>query len=163
MIRHVTGDLFQSDEIDVIAHQVNCRGVMGSGVARQVRQLFPLAFTLYKEQCDYHNQFGPNLLGRNQYVNAELRGRKIIVANMFAQLDYGYDGKQYTSYDALRSCLRSLGAYARKRAAKIGLPYRIACDRGGADWDIVYGMICEELHDCEVTLFELSAKEGGLT
>lgn len=40
MIKHIKGDIFQSSA-DVILHQVNCQGVMGSGVAKQVREKYP--------------------------------------------------------------------------------------------------------------------------
>ena len=33
----VKGNLLEAD-VDVIMHQVNCKGVMGAGVARQIRQ-----------------------------------------------------------------------------------------------------------------------------
>lgn len=36
MIKHEIGDMFASDA-NVFVHQVNCKGVMGSGVAKQVR------------------------------------------------------------------------------------------------------------------------------
>lgn len=49
-IRIVNGDIFQSDA-DVIVHQVNCQGVMGSGVARQVREKYPYVFQKYQELC----------------------------------------------------------------------------------------------------------------
>lgn len=48
MIRIVDGDLFAARDVDIIAHQVNCQGVMGSGVALQVRKLFPDVFDGYK-------------------------------------------------------------------------------------------------------------------
>ncbi len=36
MIKHVDEDLLQV-QADVIAHQVNCQGVMGAGIAKQIR------------------------------------------------------------------------------------------------------------------------------
>ena len=37
-------------QTDVIAHQVNCQGVMGSGVAKQIKEKWPDVF----KQYDYH-------------------------------------------------------------------------------------------------------------
>lgn len=48
MIQHKIGDLFESDA-DIIAHHVNCRGVMGSGVAKPVRFLFTETYHEYKK------------------------------------------------------------------------------------------------------------------
>lgn len=37
MIKIIQGDLLEAKE-NIIAHQVNCKGVMGSGVAKQIKQ-----------------------------------------------------------------------------------------------------------------------------
>lgn len=41
MIKVINGDLFTS-KANFIVHQVNCQGVMGSGVAAQVAENFPM-------------------------------------------------------------------------------------------------------------------------
>ena len=40
MIHYVKGNLLDSD-CDYICHQVNCQGVMGSGIAKQIRERWP--------------------------------------------------------------------------------------------------------------------------
>ena len=40
------GNVFDSDA-DIICHQVNCQGVMGSGVAKEVRERFPNVYEQY--------------------------------------------------------------------------------------------------------------------
>lgn len=47
MLKHIKGDIFESGA-QVILHQVNCQGVMGSGVAKQVREKYPIVFEYYK-------------------------------------------------------------------------------------------------------------------
>ena len=42
------GNVFDSDA-DIICHQVNCQGVMGSGVAKEVRERFPNVYEQYHE------------------------------------------------------------------------------------------------------------------
>jgi len=37
------GDVLKA-ETKVIAHQVNCKGVMGAGLAKQVKSKFPIVF-----------------------------------------------------------------------------------------------------------------------
>ena len=145
----VDGDLFDA-EADVIVHQVNCQGRMGSGVAKQVREKYPKVYTEYQAACSrFENK--ADLLGQVLYVKIP-DGRT--VANMFAQLNYGYDGKLYTNYAALDSCLRSINKkFAGK---KVALPYKIGCDRGGADWGRVSNMINKRLSQCDVTLYRLT-------
>lgn len=43
MLKHIKGDIFKSNA-DAILHQVNCQGVMNSGVAKQVREKYPIVF-----------------------------------------------------------------------------------------------------------------------
>lgn len=40
------GNVFDSDA-DIICHQVNCQGVMGSGVAKEVRERYPEVYYAY--------------------------------------------------------------------------------------------------------------------
>jgi O-acetyl-ADP-ribose deacetylase (regulator of RNase III) len=47
MIHYVKGNLLDSN-CDYICHQVNCQGVMGSGIARQIRERYPVVYLYYK-------------------------------------------------------------------------------------------------------------------
>ena len=44
-MKHIYGDIFLSNA-DAILHQVNCQGVMGSGVAKQVREKYPIVVSI---------------------------------------------------------------------------------------------------------------------
>lgn len=148
MLKHVKGDIFTSNS-EFILHQVNCQGVMGSGVAKQVKEKFPWVYGSYKRLCDDRRASGERLLGTAHGVYID-EHRMII--NVFAQDHYGYDGKCYTNYDALRECLGKINRSCRGKT--IAIPYLMGCHRGGGDWDIVSKMINEELVDCHVTLWE---------
>ena len=52
MIKERKGDLLRSD-VAIIAHQVNCQGVMGAGVARQIRHRILTAeqYRAYQQLC----------------------------------------------------------------------------------------------------------------
>lgn len=169
MIKIIEGDLFDS-KATIIAHQVNCQGRMGSGVALQVKQKYPHVYEEYKKVCS------PNMLGEIQVVSTEkvfinlypegniLNPSNQYICNMFGQLNYGYDGKQYTSLEALEACFYKLkvviskGVVSLKRNnlknITIAMPYKIGCARGGADWDKVYKMIEEIFYDCNVELWK---------
>ena len=142
----VEGDVFESNA-DVIVHQVNCQGVMGSGVAKQVREKFPEVFKAYQKRC--RDTLTP--LGHTLFVKSE----GTVIANLFAQDKFGYDGKCYTDYEALRQCLTELSA--RCRGKVVAIPYLMACHRGGGDWDKVSKMIQEVLVDCDVTFYKYTA------
>ena len=144
-MNHVKGNIFDSGA-DFILHQVNCRGVMGSGVAKQVRENYPWVFDVYKGFC---KSLDGMCLGHAQFVEIE-DGRSVV--NLFAQYDFGYDGRCYTDYEALRKCLSSVNRIAAGRT--VAIPYLMGCHRGGGDWSVVSKMIEETLVDCEVTLYE---------
>lgn len=151
MIKKVVGDIFDCDA-DVILHQVNCQGVMGSGVAKQVKEKFPEVFNAYITLCNSYRRNDNRcvLLGYSQCVQIHNCDRYIV--NLFAQENYGYDGNCYTDYEALKECLRSVNSQFVGK--KIAIPYLMACHRGGGDWSVVSKMIEETLTDCDVTLYE---------
>ena len=133
-----SGDLFSTDA-KYICHQVNCMGKMGAGIARTIREKYPAAYEEYVRMCKYE-WIPAELLGYTQIVPS----RDKLIANLFAQERYGFDGKRYTDYDAFRRCLQSL-----KRAVPVGyqiaFPYGIGCGLGGGEWDVMYGIIEDEL------------------
>lgn len=145
-MKHIKGDIFESEE-DVILHQVNCRGKMNSGVAKQVREKYPWVYGAYKNI--YNKRGGEYLFGRILRVFIDERRS---VVNIFSQKDYGYDGAQYTDYEALRQCLVTINKECYGRS--IAIPYRMGCCRGGGDWAVVSKMIEETLTDCDVTIYE---------
>lgn len=138
MIKHVKCDIFESGA-DVILHQVNCQGVMGSGIAKQVKEKYPMCFANYKKICDAFND-KKKLLGMVQCV---LIDNEKFICNMFAQENFGYDGKCYTDYNALKECLEQVRDYSIFDNKIIAIPYLMGCHRGGGDWNVVYKMIEE--------------------
>ena len=167
MLKHFKGDIFKSDATAIL-HQVNCQGVMGSGVAKQVREKYPHVYRYYKAWCD-DKHMNPKidfhkspLLGRIQVVYTEefRAGEKPAtvqaIVNLFAQDKYGRGGKCYTDYEALKSCLQQVNKLFR--GMTVAIPYLMSCSRGGGDWNIVSRIIEETLTDCDVTLYEYSGE-----
>jgi O-acetyl-ADP-ribose deacetylase (regulator of RNase III) len=156
MIKHIKCDIFESGA-DYILHQVNCQGVMGSGVAKQVKDKFPKVYDEYKKWC---NTIPLDvLLGHAQFVNTQedyntsFKG----IINLFAQNNFGYDGNRYTNYDALRNSLEWVKGCVFSNKT-IAIPYLMSCHRGGGDWNVVYKMIEEIFKDHNVLICEY---DGG--
>lgn len=150
MIKIVEGNLLNATE-DIIGHQVNCKGVMGSGVALQIRNKYPEAYQQY--QFFYHT-FCKNpekMLGMCQLV--EITDTNKYVANLYGQLDYGR-GKQQTNTNMLKTALIKLKNKAKDKSLSVALPYKIGSDRGGADWTEVSTIIDEVFSDYEVILYK---------
>ncbi len=149
MVRIVEGDLFEANA-NIICHQVNCQGVMGSGVALLVKQKYPQVFEEYELYCTENEG---NLLGKVLTVNCP-DGK--VICNLFAQDRFGYDGKCYTSYEALKECFDYLRKYASEKD-EIAMPYLMGCHRGGGDWNKVYAMLEEIFVDHYVVLYRKDA------
>jgi hypothetical protein len=139
----IEGDLIASVQKGLILQQVNAQGVMGSGFAKAVFEKYPWVRERY---CDRYlmNQYhrGYDYMGDIQVVQIT---PELFVVNMVAQQFYGKDGKRYTSYDALDTCLSKIAA---KRTA--GMPIHhplIGCGLGGGHWPVVEALFEHHLPD----------------
>ena len=150
MIKHIKCDIFESGA-DIICHQVNCQGVMGSGVAKQVRERYPWVYAHYKRLCNTYKNHKERMLG---FAQSTFIDENTEIVNLYAQLSYGYDGACYTDYYALKQGLKHLSVTNHKKT--IAIPYLMGCHRGGGDWNIVYKIIEEVFadSDCEVLICE---------
>lgn len=115
----------------IIVHGCNAQGKMNSGVAKAIRNRFPEA---YKDYMNMYSSAGLQT-GKNIYTNVEDK----LIVSAITQEYYGYDGKQYVSYHALKLCLEALDFYIQRNDYNnptIAMP-KIGCGLGGGDWDIV--------------------------
>ena len=177
MVQFVKGNLLESN-CDYICHQVNCQGKMNSGIAKQIREKWPVVYKNYMSKYDavsdlaiktyggYENGLDVSeiLLGDIQIVglwdNYHTTDRHQSVINMFAQQHYGYDGRRYTSYDAFWNCLNLIKQTVPK-GKTIGFPKKIGCDRGGANWPVILEMITEVLGvEYKVFIYYLEGDDG---
>lgn len=166
MIYFKKGNLLESG-CDYICHQVNCQGKMNSGIAKQIREKWPIVYQNYMAKCNFSHPSGyirPELLlGDIQIVGLwddynETKFHQSVI-NMYSQLNYGYDGRRYTSYDAFWNCV-NLIKQSVPTDKKIGFPYNIGCGLGGANWNVILTMIDTVLADYTVEIYVLEDKDG---
>ena len=144
-----TGNLLDA-QTDVIAHQVNCQSTMGSGVAKQIRNKWPRVYDSYATYCYEYIAGTHELLGECQLVQIN---DNQYVANLFGQNYYGTDGKRYTSYDAIYEALTSLRQQMIEDNLKsLAIPFRMSCDRGGADWKVLIAMLYSIFEETDITI-----------
>lgn len=62
-ITTIQGDLFDAPKGSLLIHAVNCKGVWGSGIAKQFAEKFPLAYDQYYLHCLESNSLGKKLHG----------------------------------------------------------------------------------------------------
>lgn len=162
MIRYFDGDLIKS-HCDIICHQVNCQGVMGAGIAKQIKEIYPDVFNWYR---DVYNAKG-NKLGNIDFVHTY--SEKFIenietlhtpadrfVVNMYSQDNYLPREVCNTDYNAFRECCKKI-KLKLKEVAKIfgkkesdyiiGFPYNIGCGLAGGDWNKVKKILEEEFSE----------------
>ena len=146
-IAYIEGDVVDIS-CDIILHQVNCKGIMGSGVALAVRQKYPNVYEDYVKLTSKFTGQSNGLLGYTQYVGTP---DNKIVANMFTQDGLG-GGKRHTEYDHMKTALTKLNTdYPGKTVA---LPYKMGSDRGGGEWSKVLELIKENLTDMKVIIVQ---------
>ena len=121
-MKYVYTDITEIKGPALIAHGVNCKNVMGSGVARALYTRWP---TVKRSYHEHQNQS----LGQVQVVSVEDNLR---VANCFTQYDYGKKKAKYADPEAIYECLESLCGLAVDffKLEEIHLP-RIGCGLGG--------------------------------
>ena len=152
MVTVVKGNLLDATET-IIAHQVNCQKKMYSGVAKAIREKWPIVFEKYQK--------AEPKLGFTDFIYYPKDTGGKIIANMYAQDKFGYDGKRYTNYDAFRQCCKEIVKSCldilntTKTKYSVAMPYKIASDRGGADWDKIMNILLEEFTDIDLTLYKL--------
>ena len=155
MIHWVHGDILDSN-CNYICQQVNCRGVMGSGLAKQIRDRWPQVYENYRAKYAEAIWNRVRILGDIQicalYEDYNKTDFHQHVVNFFSQDGYGNDGRRYTSYDAFWNCLHWLNKCAGPDAT-IAIPYNIGCGLGGGNWEVIYTMIEEVLSSREIYIY----------
>ena len=150
-VQIIRGDLLEADA-DIICHQVNCQGVMGAGVAKQIADKWPYVKKEYVKFCN-SKKLKQNLLGEVQLVAAngglQKKGDQLIL-NIFGQFYYGHDGV-YTDYSALTHAFREMNRLYKGRT--LAFPYGFGCGLAGGDWQDVEPMIVRLLPDCDVKIY----------
>ena len=138
-IKYITGNLLDSDA-PIIAHQVNCEGVMGAGVAKYIREKYFDIMITYSKWCK--NYTTQSLLGK---VLDYFTDTNQIIVNCFAQAKTG--SGRMTNYEAFYTCLENLKDEADYYGDcygfehRIAFPYKIGCGLGGGDWEVILAMI----------------------
>lgn len=104
-ITYRTGDLLTAPE-PAIVHGCNARGVMGSGVARLIRQQYPQAYKAYRDAYESERSLSP---GQTIWVKCDPH----IVINAITQDGYGRNGACHVDYNAVDAVMRRIDNVAR--------------------------------------------------
>lgn len=157
-------DLAEQGEFDIVVQGCNCQNTMGSGLAKEIRERYPKAYI-----ADQVTQKGdPDKLGcfTQSYVNGtrsanidDVAHRSVnysfTILNAYTQMYYGYDGKQYVDYNAVRRVFKQIKLLYDlnpQASTRIGIP-KIGAKRGGGDWNVI-SQIIDEIGFSDLTCVE---------
>lgn len=120
-------DLLES-RCEYIAHGCNAQGVMGSGIAKAIRDKWPECYQVYRNHYDtnglklgevvwYHYEGG--LVGTSPYQYE----RERFIANCITQEHYGKTGQRFVDYDAVIETLEAAATKAKDdNCFELGIP-----------------------------------------
>lgn len=144
---HVKGDITCVVH-GIVMHQVNCQGVMGAGLALQIRRKWPLVYSDYLDAASKKEL----QLGEVLYSHID---HGLMVASMCGQYDYGRAKNHvYTDYGALRECLCKVEEWRKVLKARAFIPFGIGCGLAGGNWEYVREMIKEEIPSAIIMEYE---------
>lgn len=150
----IKGDIFKLMQPgDAMMHGCNAQGVMGSGIAAQVRSIFPGAYDVYRKR---YEQSELELGDVFPYFHRD----GSIVLNCITQEFFGGDGRRYVSYDAIsKSCKQIIEGFGLLLQAppKLYCPL-IGAGLAGGDWNVIKeilrGDLFEKLSKTELIVVE---------
>jgi O-acetyl-ADP-ribose deacetylase (regulator of RNase III) len=131
-LKHTKGnllDLAEAGEFDVVVQGCNCFNTMGGGIAREIRERFPMCAEI------------DNLTAKGDHMKlgnwTEFDQGTFIIINAYTQynMSQGTDVFEYTAFQLILEKLTFM--YGNKR---IGLPY-IGCGLAGGDQETILDMI----------------------
>jgi O-acetyl-ADP-ribose deacetylase (regulator of RNase III) len=147
MVTEKNGDMF-AETFDVMTNPVNCKGVMGAGLAKRFGQFYPAMLEWYGKLCA-EDAIKPGDM-RCWRVDS-----KLVIYNV-ATKDHWKDQSQYQWVKI--GLLNIRQALLKLTAA--GLVYKVAipalgCGLGGLQYKVVAGMTHDQLDDLNhtITLF----------
>jgi O-acetyl-ADP-ribose deacetylase (regulator of RNase III) len=138
------GDILSIDH-GIIVHGCNSHGVMGSGLAAQIKAKYPRCFSQYKDYCErWRTEKNPakSILGN---VVVYQHSADIIIMNAITQEDFGRSGKRYVDYQAISNSFANILRIASEiyKYHIVNYPL-IGAGLGGGEWSIISEILNSE-------------------
>jgi O-acetyl-ADP-ribose deacetylase (regulator of RNase III) len=134
-------DMFSSSASAWI-NTINCKGVMGGGIALEFKKRFPLMFLDYKNKCNV------NLLKPGRvytYINDTVDKGPLIILNVATKDDFRDPSKLEWVEDAIVSLTTTVQYYS---IGSVALP-ALGCGLGGLNFKDVEALYRKYLTDSE--------------
>ena len=149
MLTYKKGDLLEAEE-RYIAHGCNAQGVMGSGVAKALRDKWPEVFNQYRR---LYEVAGLDL----GFVQGVLVENNKTVLNAITQDRYGTD-RRHADYEAIAKCFGNINSLISgledPEHRVVAIPM-IGAGLAGGDWMVIEQIIVSETPDIDVVVYQL--------
>lgn len=156
-LKIVKGDIFDPklDKVSrVIVHGCNAQGVMGSGIAKTIRDMYPEVYQDYK-----HRESSRGKLIMGEIIHTVINLETLSIYSIISQRYYGRDPSiVYVDYKAVRRALKDIASHinflnaAGNPFRKIHIPF-IGGGLANGDRAILLGIFEEVFKDSDATLF----------
>ena len=139
MLRYAKESDITLVEKGVIAHGVNCLGLMGAGVALRIRDRWPSVYDSYMRYA----RLGENMHGSAHAIRV---AEDLWIVNCYTQKTVGKKGTgRYADPEALQRSLEFAFVHAQAHQTTLHAP-KIGCEYGGLDWGTEVLPIFEDLN-----------------
>ena len=130
-------DIFES-QAEVLVNPVNCKGVMGKGLALQFKNKFPQIYETYRRDCG----LGALKVGFCYFYH---HYNGIVIACLTTKDDW----RDMSKLEWVKGGIKQLRALMEDgHFSSVAIP-QVGCGLGGLDWNRVRPMIIEELKGCK--------------
>lgn len=144
MIKYKVGNLLDCEE-QIIIHGCNAQGVMGSGVAKAIREKYPEAYETYMSYKPIGYKLGT--------INFAIGKDGKLIGNAITQKYYGRNKNiVYVSYESIREVFKFINLTFVDDS--VAIP-RIGAGLANGDWNIIENIINEECKDVTIVVYDL--------
>lgn len=151
MIRMVKGDILESDA-PVIVIPVNCKGVMGKGLALQAKKRYPRVYESYKSYCQGACPDAPEGMQPGSVLAIQHVPNRFL-ACLSTKDDWRNPSKMEWIESGLQDLVKCMNVF---KFTKVAIP-KIGCGLGGLDWCDVKEKVLQTFGD---TAIDVDVYEG---
>ncbi len=149
MITYVRTDIFESNA-QVLVNTVNTVGVMGKGLAKEFKRLYPEMFEAYQHYCEK----GQLTIGKLQIYRTPNKW----ILNFPTKKSWRYPSKIEYIEAGLK---KFVGNYEKLGIQSISFPM-LGCGNGGLDWQEVKPLMERYLKNLPIDVYVHISKKDGL-
>lgn len=153
-MKYMVGDILANVKNGIIVHGCNAQGVMGGGIALQVKQMYPQSYACYVNGLKRMEEADKNPMGK-VFFNRE--SKDLYVANAITQDKFGRN-KRHVDYEAVAKAFERIRYVATNLSGEmVPIHYPlIGAGLAGGNWNIIQCIIEETLSGLDHTCWTLN-------